>query len=72
MDALTRLEKGDDEDVGVPVDVSEIERHEHDEGDAEHSYALLTKQYGALFKKNDMSEDDRELNEPLSESIRVS
>ena len=71
MDALDRLEKGENGEAIEPASMSEIARNEPEEGDPEHSYALLTKQYGALFKKEENSDDERDINGPLSESVPI-
>ena len=48
MEALTRLEQGDEEGLG-PVEA-------YQNGDQDHS--SLAKQYGALFKKQGTDSDD--------------
>mmetsp|Transcript_11772 Transcript_11772/g.15993 ORF Transcript_11772/g.15993 Transcript_11772/m.15993 type:complete len:81 (+) Transcript_11772:718-960(+) len=60
MDPMGRLDHGEE-------DISAIECIAQEDGDAEHTYALLSKQYGALFRKDDSGEEDREVNEPFSD-----
>ena len=65
MDAFNKLEQGEEA-------ISAIDGREPDECEADNTYTLLSKQYGALFKKVEATDDERDINENFSESIRNS
>ena len=71
MDALTRLEQGDEERTGpVPAPVQNVVPPEvaQNNGETEHDYSTIAKQYGALFKKDEPIGSDDEAN--LSDGLR--